>query len=187
MGELHTVDLGRYAGIFKLEKRTVEVEVCGERSIDINEAGLVMHGSEANPLYILRRGLLPKKTVTGKFESDPQVCLGLNNTNFEHTIQADGARKNPAVQYAGNFGAKGIVYILSPTVKELLTYREFWEDFGDYKRGYGWVAEQVPPTAIQALVTKNLKLALAALKKLRLSHPVFRPDGMEIRLAGEQE
>jgi hypothetical protein len=139
-----------------------------------------MHGSVKDPYPILALGLLSLETPYFKdFKSKPQICLGLNNTNPEHTIKSNGSLKNTAVKYADYFSKDGIVYIISDEVKDFLTYKEEWEDFGTYKRGNAYLSEEIPSHFIAGVITLNLPKITAALTKSERKIPVYTPDGLE--------
>lgn len=176
----HLIPLGRYAKLYRLKKDVAGLTSILNPTIDINDLGLIMHGSEKNPYSILTRGLIPHDVrYTKNYTSEPQVCLGLNSTAKTLTIIKDGSRKNTAVKYAGFFNKQGVIYIISDDVKSLQTYKESWEDFGGYNRGYAWVEEIIPPSMIVGVITRNIPMMAAAIIKSRTKKPIFTLDGKE--------
>jgi len=169
------INLGAYVRRYGLSKPVVElVELPPE--IDLNQPGLVMHGSESDPYTILRYGLMPQQARDNRLDCEWQVCLGLNSENPEFTLEKDLSRKNPAVKYAGYFSPKGMVYVLSDEVKLLPRYSEYW-DGGEDSGGYAWVAQPIPAHLITAVVTRNVPLAAAALTAAEAGINIYRPNG----------
>jgi hypothetical protein len=176
------IDFGRYASQYKLPVDCVTVEVNLKES-EINKPGLLMHGSLKDPYLILKLGLLSHETQYFKdFKSRPQICLGLNNTNQQHTIQANGSLKNTAVKYAEYFNQDGVAYMLSDEVKNYLTYKEEFEDYGSYRRGNAYISEPVPNYLITGAVTKNIPQIMAAMLKANRKIPAYTPDGTEYKI-----
>ena len=168
------VDVSAYSGRYRLA-----VDVLGltevKPELDLNNPGLVMHGSEADPLTIIQYGLAPHKGEDNA-DGEWEVCLGLNSGDPGLTLNRDLARKNSAVKYAGYFSDKGLVYLVDDDVKLYPSYREYWDE-GDGGRGYAWVTQPIPPHLIQAVVTKNISLAAAALTAAGDRKHVYLPNG----------
>jgi hypothetical protein len=176
------LEFGPYQAHYKLLLDSVTIEAVPP-AMDINKPGLLMHGSESEPYFILKFGLFSRETLYFKdFKSMPQICMGLNNTNKDHTIQANGSVKNTSVKYSNYFAKDGIIYILSDEVKKFITYREEWEDHGTYRRGIASISEPVASDLILGVITTNLPKIMAALTKARRKLPVYTPDGTEYRI-----
>ena len=169
------VDVSKYQKIYGLECEVIGLERQTTSFYDINRAGLIMHGSVGDPTPILEYGLVPQKTDK-TFDDEWQVCLGISSNIEGLTLEKDYGRKNPAVKYADNFGKKGMVYLLSEDVKTLKTYKESWaEEING--GGIAWVTEPINPTYIEAVITKNLPYAAAAISKMKTQPPIYKPDG----------
>jgi len=175
MSSISVIDIGEYTKRYKLDTSMVGIERVHWPPIDIDEPGLLMHGSERDPYGILKFGLIPQKTDKASDE-DWQICLGLNAPSEDLKVEQDLSRKNSAIQYSGFFSKTGIVYILSEDVKELPGYREFMES-GDSERGYAWLTEPILPDMIDAMITRNVKLVAAAMLAAGEFRPVFKPNG----------
>jgi hypothetical protein len=170
------VDVSEYAKRFELKTNIVGIQTISRPPIDINQPGLIMHGSEADPYTILKYGLVPQRTKQNDMEPDWQVCLGLNSKNPNLTLEKNMSRKNPAVKYAGNFSHRGVVYVIGKEVKDTPSYREFW-DPGEDARGYAWVKHAIKADTIRALITGNIPLAAAATVATESKTPIYKPDG----------
>ena len=175
MVSLDVVDVSSYAKKYALESNILGLRQVADSRVDVNESGLLMHGSEKDPLSILKYGLVPQKTEDNLIDNEWQVCLGLNSSGSE-TIDRSMARKNSAVKYAGYFSPHGVVYVLSDDVKLADGYREFWDE-GEDGRGYAWVSRPVSTKMITALITRNLALASAAVMSSGVDLRVYLPDG----------
>ena len=175
----HLLDLSQYVKHYKLGFDSVTIETI-EPDFNLNQPGLLMHGSMKDPYLILKHGLVCRETNYFKgFKSEPQICLGLNNTNPDHTIKYNGAVKNTAVKYADYFKGDGMAYTISEDVKNFITYTKEMEDLGEYQRGIATLTESIPPESIQGIITKNLSKAIAAILKTRHKIPVYTPDGKQ--------
>jgi hypothetical protein len=170
------VDASDYRDAYRLKAGILGLDGIDGPRLDINEPGLILHGSEADPYSILRQGIIPHKTHDNKLETDVQVCLGLNSDDTTLTLAASQARKNSAVKYAGYFSPIGYVYVVSKEVKKLRGYREFW-DSGRGARGYAWLPQPITPDLILAVVTKNVPRAAAAVLGAGRLKPVYTPQG----------
>jgi hypothetical protein len=171
--------LGEYARQYKLPVDSIAIEQT-QPALDINKPELLMHGSTKDPYSILKCGLIPQETKYFKqFKSKPQVCMGLNNTHSQHTIQANGGVKNTAVKYADYFSKNGVIYVISDRIKKAPTYVETWEDRLSYKRGNATVMKPISPACITAVITKNLSKTAAAMLKANRRLPIYTPDGTE--------
>lgn len=168
------LDVSMYAREYGLERNILGIKEV-EAGLDVNQPGLVMHGSEKDPLTILRYGLVPQKTLQNPIDGQWQVCLGLSSDD-DTTLYKNLARKNSAVKYAGYFSGAGIVYVLDDGVKLLDGYREYWDE-GEGSRGYAWVSHPISADMITALITKNLSLAAAAVLAAAPEKHVYTPDG----------
>jgi hypothetical protein len=147
-----------------------------EPPIDINSPGLILHGSEADPITILKYGLAPQRTQRNDMENEWQICLGLNSKNKILTLKSGLSRKNSAVKYSGDFSPKGMVYVISDNVKKLPGYSEFW-DIGAEARGYAWVKQAIIADLIEAVITKNIPKAAAAILATNPQKLIYKPDG----------
>lgn len=169
------VDVSMYRKFYGLECQVIGLERQTASFYDLNRSGLIMHGSIGDPTPILEYGLVPQKTDK-TLDDEWQVCLGISSNSEGLTLEKDCGRKNPAVKYADNFGKKGIVYLLSEEVKTLKTYKESWVE-GSRGGGIAWVTEPINPTYIEAVITKNLPFAAAAISKMETQLPIYKPDG----------
>jgi hypothetical protein len=169
------VDVSQYAQKYNLKQSVLELNPVPP-TIDLNQSGLLMHGSEADPYMILKYGLAPNKSEDNMLDGEWQVCLGLNSLNPDYTLEKDRSRKNSAVKYAGYFSPKGMVYVLSDEVKLLPNYSEYWDE-GEDSRGYAWVRQPIPTHLIEAVVTNNLPLAAAVLMAAESDKCLFKPKG----------
>ena len=176
------LEFGQYKAYYKLPVDSITIESV-QPAMDINKPGMLMHGSLSEPYFILKFGLLSRETVYFKdFKSMPQICMGLNNTNKDHTIHANGSVKNAAVKYSGYFSKDGMIYLISDDVKNFITYTEELEDHGSYQRGNATVSEPIPCNLILGVITENLPKAMAAMTKAKKQLPVYTPDGAEYRI-----
>jgi len=169
------IDVARYARKYSLHSEILGLYEVSEDLIDINQPGLIMHGSEADPLTILKYGLAPQRTKKNELESDWQVCLGISSKEPNTTLAKSLSMKNPAVKYAGNFSTEGIIYVLSVNVKNTPGYKEFWES--EQQRGYAWVPQAIVADQITALITENIPLAAAATLAAKTQKPIYKPNG----------
>lgn len=173
---------GEYARHYKLPLEAITLEP-RQPTLDINKPELLMHGSTEDPYSILKHGLIPQETkYFKKFKSRPQICMGLNNTHSDQTIQANGGVKNTAVKYADYFSRDGVIYIISDKIKKLPTYTETWEDHGTYKRGNASVMKPINTAHIMGVITKNLPKTAAAMLKANRKMPIYTPDGTEYNI-----
>lgn len=176
------LEFGGYQIKYKLPVDSITIE-SKQPTLDINKPGILMHGSLKDPYLILKLGLLSRETKYFKdFKSQPQVCMGLNNTNKNHTIKSNGSVKNTAVKYSDYFSRDGMVYIISDEVKNFITYAEEWEDYGEYKRGNAYLSEPIPSDLIIGVITGNIPKIMAAMLKTKKNIPVYTPDGTEYQI-----
>ncbi|MBD3388392.1 MAG: hypothetical protein GF416_04900 [Candidatus Altiarchaeales archaeon] len=176
MVSIDVIDLSEYRGRFGLSKTLYAIESVDDPEIDIDRPGMIMHGSEGDHVAILKYGLAPHQADGNEIDNEWQVCMGLSCRDSSMTLSTNLSRKNAAVKYAGNFSDNGIVYVLSEDVKLLSGYREYW-DAGEKARGYAWVTQAIPDNLITALISKNLKLAAAALVAADSDLCLYEPEG----------
>jgi hypothetical protein len=170
------LDVTRYKRAYNLNAGIIGITKIDGFLLDLNEPGLILHGSEADPYSILKYGLIPHQNTKNSVDKDMIVCLGLNSKNPNLTLKNGLARKNSAVKYAGYFSPKGAAYVISEEVKKLKGYREFW-DMGDEARGYAWVTQPIKPELITAVVTEDVTHAAAAIIATESIKPIYKPDG----------
>ena len=173
------LDVSAYRAVYGLDHIALMVRLDLEPGINLDEPGLMLHGSEADPLTILKYGLVPTKTSKATDE-DWQICIGLSSCS--PSLLNDMSRKNSAIQYSGNLSKDGCVYVISPKVKMMPGYTEYW-DCGEDARGYAWVKEPIKPDFILALITKNIVRAAAAMMSSGRFVPVFDNKGVCYRIS----
>jgi len=176
MSNLDVIDVSQYAKKYGLKWNIATIRKIEPPRIDINQPGLLMHGSEADPYSILKYGIVPQQSKDNTIDRDWQVCIGMNSKNPNIMLKRELARKNSAAKYCGYFSPTGIIYIIDENVKLLDGYVEFW-DQGEDARGYAWVKHPIAPGLIVGLITENISLAAAAVLSTETQRPIFKPDG----------
>jgi len=175
MAEVDTIRVGEYGRRCGLRSALVGIKET-PAAADINAAGLMMHGSVADPYTILKFGLATQQTLKNSLEREWQICLGLSAKGPGLTVKKDLARKNSAIKYADNFERSGTVYLISDKVKRSPTYKEYW-DTGESGRGYAWLNEAIKAEYITGIITEDLTQAAAAIAATDPEKPLYRPDG----------
>ena len=175
MAEVDTIRVGEYGRRCGLKSALVGIKEI-PAAADINAAGLIMHGSVADPYTILKFGLATQQTSKNALEREWQICLGLSAKGPGLTVKKELARKNSAIKYADNFAQSGTVYLISEKVKRFQTYKEYW-DAGEYGRGYAWLNEPIKAELITGIINKDLAQAAAAIAATDPEKPLYRPDG----------
>lgn len=178
MAEVDTIRVGEYGRRCGLKSALVGIKEI-PAATDINAAGLIMHGSVADPYTILKFGLATQQTQKNTLEREWQICLGLSAKGL--TLKKDLARKNSAIKYANKFDQSGTVYLISEKVKRFQTYKEYW-DTGEYGRGYAWLNEPIKAELITGIITENMAQAAAAIAATDPEKPLYRPDGRCYRI-----